>query len=271
MPSRRKKTSTHKATASAESVATTAEDVPVESAPRQVTQVVEVIEETFDAPSEVTAEEAKESPPEEEMMMPEPVPPMSEETPAETPMEQPEKRKEMVEELYTKRREPEMMPEISMHKDNSSKPLIVWAIVTIVVAILTGSVLFALSKKSVQLPSFMVKPTPTPTPLPTPTPTPTPAPVDKKTLKIQVLNGGGVAGAASKMKKALEAQEYTVTGTANADEYTYAKSEIHTKKSAEAAIELISTDLKDDYTFGASAADLSDDVEYDVQVIVGKE
>lgn len=269
MPSRRKKTtSTHKATASAESVATTAEDVPVANAPRQVTQVVEVIEETFDVPEETTAETIKEAPPVEEMM-PEPMPTPEMES-VETPMEEPEKRKEMVEELYTQRREPEMMPEISMHRDSSSKPLIVWAIVTIVVAILTGSVLFAISKKSVQLPSFMVKPTPTSTPLPTPTPTSTPAPVDRETLKIQVLNGGGVTGAASKMKKTLEDKGYTVSGTGNTDEYTYETTEIHTKPEAAGAIDLISADLKDSYTVGTTAADLPESSSYDVQVIVGK-
>lgn len=271
MPSRRKRTtSTHKATAQAESAATTTEDVPVET-PRQVTQVVEVVEETFDVPpSEASVEPTQEAPPREETM-PEPATqPEPQKEVMETPIEQPEKRKVMVEELYTQRREPEMMPEISMHRDSSTKPLIVWAVVTIVVAILTGTVLFAVSKKSVHFPSFLVKPTPTPTPLPTPTPTPTPAPVDKKTLKVQVLNGGGVTGAASKMKKALEDKGYTVSGTGNTDEYTYETTEIHTKAASSGAIDMISTDLKDSYTLGTSSADLADSSSYDVQVIVGK-
>ncbi len=279
MPARRRHTSTHKATAQAESVETEApEPQKPETARPMVTQVVEVIEEG-DVPPAVekkieelveeqvgnmgVMEESEDHIIEEEMP--------AESLPVSTPETQ-EARKEMVEVLYGSKHPPTIAPEISMHsKKRSTKPVIVWALVTIVVALLSGLVLFTLSKKSFSLPSVFVAPTPTPTPTITPTPTPTPMAVDKESLTVQVLNGGGTPGAASKMKKLLEEKGYTVTDTGNTEEYTYDTTEIHVKPGKEGAIPLLESDLKEDYSLGESAADLPDDASYDVRVIVGKE
>jgi len=262
MPSRRRKSHNHKVTAQA--AAEEKEPKEKESRP-PVRQVVEVVEE------EVSASPFEETPSTQESERMNEEPPVSEPEPeSEREPEEETTKKSMVEELYAPPRKSAVMPEISMHKNNGKKPLIVWAIVTIVVAILTGSILFAVSKKG-SVPAILARPTPTPTPSPTPAPTPTPEPVDKTSYEIQVLNGGGVAGAAGKMKTFLEDKGYTVGTTGNTDEYTYDTTEIHTTASMSGAITTLTADLKDDYSLGTSDSDLPDDATYPVQIIVGKE
>ncbi len=228
-----------------------------------VTQVVEVVEDPA-APSsaheteEVQKEEVEE--PVEENLEPEKT----------EQADIPERRKEMVDELYAPDRQSRVMPEISMHKHSSTKPIVVWAVITIVVALLSGGILFAVTKKA-SFSSLLARPTPTPTPSPMPIVTPTPEEIDKTALSLQVLNGGGTPGAAAKMKSLLEEKGYTVKATGNTEEYTYDTTEIHVKASASAALVHLEVDLKDSYVLGTTAADLADESSFDVQVIVGKE
>lgn len=268
MPSRRRRTSGKKLTATA-GLTTVSEKKLVEETHPVVTQVIEVIEE--EVPVEhmpVPPQDAPES---------EAAPVMPEETPgteapekdAEPPMEEQVTRKERVEELYQQAKETSVMPEISVHKNKPVSSILVWAIVTIVVALLTGGILFAAAKKTSPMKLF-ARPTPTPTSTPTPTPTPTPAAVDKKTFEIKVLNGGGTPGAAGKMKTLLEDKGYTVSGTGNTEEYTYTTTEIHGKETMKDAIANIESDIKDAYTLGTVAADLPASASAAVEVIVGK-
>lgn len=209
-----------------------------------VTQVVEVVEE---------ASVLEEAPP-----------------PAEPqPSEESETRKERVEELYQEAKDVKVMPEISVHKGRPIRSLLVWAIVTILVAIATGGILISVTKKTSPIKLF-ARSTPTPTPTVTPAPTPTPVSVDKTSFEIKVLNGGGTPGAAGKMKTLLEDKGYTVSGTGNTDEYTYETTEIHGKTTMKDAIANLQADLSDTYTLGTVAADLSASASADVEVIVGK-
>ena len=234
MPSRRRKTAIHKMTAQA------APEAAEETRP-PVTQVVEVVEEDTHAPPPEEAEPTQES----------------------------VTRKEKVEELYQEAKDSSVMPEISVHKGRPITSLFVWAIVTILVALLTGGILFSVAKKTSPMKLF-ARPTPTPTPTSTPTPTPTPAAIDKTSLEIKVLNGGGTPGAAAKMKSFLEEKGYTVASTGNTDEYTYTTTEIHGKDTMKDAIANLQADLTDTYTLGTVAADLSASASADVEVIVGK-
>jgi len=216
----------------------------VEETHPPVTQVVEVVEEAS---------------------VPEEAPPPAEPEPTAESVT----RKEKVEELYQEVKDVKVMPEISVHKSRPITSIFVWAIVTILVAILTGGILFALAKKTSPLHLF-ARPTPTPTSAPTATPTPTPATIDKTSFEIKVLNGGGTVGAAGKMKTLLEDKGYTVAGTGNTDEYTYETTEIHGKTTMKDAIANLQADLADTYTLGTVAADLSASASADVEVIVGK-
>lgn len=217
-----------------------------------VTQVVEVVVE------EDLPQTHAEPPPQEEVL-----------PPAEEPIPEAEIRKERVEELYQEARESSVMPEISVHKNKPVVSILVWAIVTILVALLTGGILFAVAKKTSPMKLF-ARPTPTPTATPTPAPTPTPVAIDKTSFEIKVLNGGGTPGAAGKMKTFLEEKGYTVASTGNTDEYTYTTTEIHGKTTMKDAIANLEADLKDTYTLGTVAADLTASASADVEVIVGK-
>lgn len=269
MPARRKKTSGKKLTAQAAPEGMTQEEKPEEEARPSVTQVVEVVEEDTSMPAVSGSEEIVPTgePDKEEVSSGE----VSESAPEEEKPQVSPTRKSMVEELYTSQRKSSVMPEISMHRNNSKKPLMVWAIVTIIVAILTGGILFAVSRKGTTIPTLFVRPTPTSTPAPTATPTPTPATVDKSSFEIQVLNGGGVAGAAGKMKTFLEDKGYKVSGTGNTPDYTYDTTEIHGKTSETDAVANLKADLKDSYTLGTVDTALDASASADVQVIVGKE
>lgn len=263
MPSRKRRTTTtKKAMAEAEMPASEAQE---ESSRPPVTQVVEVVDEGGETSAEEVVQSAgttEEIPAEAE----EKIEAMEENIP-----EIPERKKEMVDELYAQDRGgPSVMPEISMHKRNRAKPIVIWAVITLVVALVSGAILFMGTKPNA-LTTMLAGPTPTPTATPTPVATPTPEEIDKSAISIQVLNGGGTPGAAGKMKALLEEKGYTVSDTGNTDEYTYDTTEIHVKASASAALAHLEADLKEDYVLGTTAADLADDSDYDAQVIVGKE
>lgn len=174
------------------------------------------------------------------------------------------KEREVISELYR----PKSMgipSEVIADSRTSVKSIMVWALVVIGIALLTGGILL-LAAKGMQGTPSVAKPTPTLVPKPTPTP----VAVKREDVKVQVLNGGGVAGSGSKMKAVLEEKGYTVEDVKNADAFTYAETEIHVKTGKEAYIELLKTDLADAYTVGTTDASLSADSLYDVQVIVGK-
>jgi len=256
MPSRRRKVTGNKLTATAEPAAVSAtqeESLPV------VTQVVEVVEEEIPVGEpEAAASVQEEAPAPEE-------PEVSEKEPTAESVT----RKEKVEELYQQVKEPSVMPEISVHKNKPITSIFVWAIVTIFVALLTGGILFAAAKKTSPV-SLFARPTPTPTATPIATPTPTLATIDKTSFEIQVLNGGGTAGAAGKMKTFLEEKGYKVASTGNTDEYTYTTTEIHGKTTMKDAIANLQADLAGTYTMGTVAADLSASASAAAEVIVGK-
>jgi hypothetical protein len=251
------------------------ESIKEEERKPAVTQVVEVVEdeapleESVTTVAEAPAAQAPQAPLEEESSSVD----TSEESLSEEDPSVDEKRKELVDELFQKKSSPvaPVAPEISMHTKKPTKPAWLWAIGMITMCLVVGGALLLFSGKVGSLPAIVVVPTPTSTPTPEATPTPTQAALDRASLKIQVLNGGGTPGAATKMKKALEDKGYTVTDTGNASSYTYDETEILVKKDKEAYIALLEEDLKGSYTLGASAATVEDDEPYDAQVIVGKE
>jgi hypothetical protein len=184
-----------------------------------------------------------------------------------------EKRKEVVDEIFQKeeKQPSQVMPEISMHTKRRTPSLFLWAIGTVVACLVVGGALLLMSGKTGTLPSVVVVPTPTATPTVQTTPTPAVSELVKDAITIQVLNGGGVAGAATKMKNFLEDKGYTVSDTGNADSYTYENTEVLVKAAKKAYLPLLESDLEDSYTLGTSAATLEDSESYDVRVIVGKE
>jgi len=116
---------------------------------------------------------------------------------------------------------------------------------------------------------FVTKPTPTVAPTAAPSPTPTQS-FKKSDLKIQVLNGSGVAGKASELKTILSKKGYTEIITGNADNYDYKLTEIQTKKSKSQAANLIKEDLKD-YLTAFKETELDEKEAPDVIIIFGSD
>lgn len=114
------------------------------------------------------------------------------------------------------------------------------------------------------------KPTPKPTVKPVKTPTPTPE-IDRATLKVKVLNGGGVPGKAGEVKTILQDAGYTDIVTANADAFDFAKTEVQLSKKATDALPLIKKDLAD-YVKIVDAKTISDtDETADIIITIGED
>ncbi|MBI3576663.1 LytR C-terminal domain-containing protein [Candidatus Gottesmanbacteria bacterium] len=221
-----------------------------------VTQVVEEVSD--EKPAEVV-EKIKE----EAQKIEEAAEKLEDVLPEETPPPTPERA--VVSELY-KPESASIAPEIVAESSSSVRPLLVWSLVVIGIALLTGGTLLV-AVKGFQGVSFMAKPTPTPAPTPTPTPAST---VNRADIKVQVLNGGGVAGSGAKMKAFLEEKGYTVADVKNADAFSYETTQILVKAGKEAYLALLKKDLEEKYTIGTAAATLAPDSPSDAQVTVGK-
>lgn len=136
--------------------------------------------------------------------------------------------------------------------------------------ILSFGAFFLVSK--IKMPDFSKKLTvtsATPTPIPTATPTPTPS-FKKDELKVQVLNGGGVAGKATEVKAILSGKGYQDIITGNADNFDYKKSEIQVKKSKNQAAAMMTEDLKE-YITSPTQTSLSEDETADIVFIIGQD
>lgn len=97
-----------------------------------------------------------------------------------------------------------------------------------------------------------------------------PTELDKKNLKIQILNGVGEKGLAKIVKDFLEKDGFTVSDTRNADKTGYKNVVIKTKDSKKNYIELIETELVNNgYTIGAKE-NLLEKESYDMIIIIGK-
>jgi hypothetical protein len=259
------KTSIH--TAVAEPDTSLEEAVSREEKRPAVTQVVEVVEEVpraqpqEDLPKEEIAQKADTTPP-----------PVSDMSPVASADADVEKRKELVDEIFQKDGgESQIMPEISMHRKRRTPSLFFWAIGVVAGCLVIGAVLLFMTGKTGSLPSVVVVPTPTPTQTVQPTPASASGEIKRDAITIQVLNGGGKAGAATKMKQFLEDKGYTVSDTGNAESYTYTKTEVQVKAAKKAYIALLEGDLKGTYSLGTSSAALDETASVDARVIVGKE
>ncbi|MBI4062553.1 LytR C-terminal domain-containing protein [Candidatus Gottesmanbacteria bacterium] len=244
-----------------------------------VTHVVEIVDEasgeTKPLPETIEKEEVKEVVDElkeevgdvEEKVeeLEEKVEPEDKATP--TPTEKP-KEKEVLEEIFGNH-DKGVMPEISGRSGVGGKSLFVWALIVVGVAILTGLGLLVAVRGPESITSIFTNPTPTPTS--TPIPTPTPALPARADIRIEVLNGSGIAGAAAKMQEYLEGMGYDVGRAGNADMTGYKETEIHVKADKKQYLSLLQDDIAQGYTVGTAAADLSAGSDYDAQVIVGIE
>jgi len=240
------------------------EEPKKESSP-QVMQVVEVTDEPVETgipKTEPTKVETESEVTHTEVFNDE-VPQMPEKT-------QEEKQQEVVSEFFAKKEKPSSFgyPNISVHKKSSLPGVFLWAIGVIGIVVGIGFLIISMSRGSIKMPTIAVKPTPTSVPIPTAVPTPV---IDRKSLKIQILNGSGTAGVAGTLKALLEEKGYTVAGTGNAKTYDYKSMEIQVTSDKESFIAVLQSDLSGKYTIGSTSATLKSTLPYDAVVIIGKE
>ncbi len=119
-------------------------------------------------------------------------------------------------------------------------------------------------------------PSVTATPSAKKTPTPTVSSKDTKTgldralLNIQILNGSGVVGAATKMSEILKELGYNISSAGNADTFDYENLTIQVKSTVGTYLPLLKSDLSSSYTIGSTSATLSASSSADAVVIIGK-
>lgn len=173
-------------------------------------------------------------------------------------------------------------------KTSSRILFIILAVILIGLAIFGATRFFGTQQEKEEIaptptPTQEVLPTDTPTPeasptdevTKTPTPKPTSNPVDKGTgldrskLTIQILNGSGVAGAASKIAELLRGLGYKISSTGNADSFDYIDTSIQVKSANSSYLTLLKSDLQGSYTIGSTSATLATG-SADAIVIVGK-
>lgn len=145
------------------------------------------------------------------------------------------------------------------------------------ILVLTGGGIFLYRKKSAKIPSTPEVAQATPSPqteaevTPEEEPTPTIETLNREDLKLQVLNGSGVAGTASKAKEFLEGLGYKDVDAGNADSYNYEETEISIREDKKDYLELLTDDLSEKYTLAEETKTLDEESEFGVIVILGKE
>ncbi len=165
----------------------------------------------------------------------------------------------------------------------------------IIFLILLGGGIFAAQKfffgQETKIEELATTPTPTEYQFPTDTPTPTPTsepesptatptvtvnPVDqatgldRSTLSIEIQNGSGEVGAASKGSDILKSFGYKIISTGNADNFDYENATIKVKSTKTNFLALLKKDLGFSYTIGSASADLDSSSTADALVIIGK-
>ncbi|MEK7517744.1 MAG: LytR C-terminal domain-containing protein [Patescibacteria group bacterium] len=94
--------------------------------------------------------------------------------------------------------------------------------------------------------------------------------LDRSALNVEVQNGNGETGVASKGSDVLKSLGYNVTATGNADNFDYQNVTIQVKSTKSKYLDLLKKDLGFSYTIGTTSADLSSSSTADALVIIGK-
>lgn len=159
-------------------------------------------------------------------------------------------------------------------KEESEKPNYLWIIIptALLVGALVGGLITYFSGVS-KLDKGDINPTPISSEAPEAESSPeatSAATLKRDTLKIQVLNGSGVSGAAGTAKTYLEDLGYKNVVTGNASTSDFTETEISIKKEMEEYTSLLTSDLKDEYQVADSVKTLVTTSKYDVVITLGK-
>jgi hypothetical protein len=158
--------------------------------------------------------------------------------------------------------------------DQDEKPNYLWIIIPTALLIggLVGGLITyfsGLSKLNADNPT--PSPIPTQTPIVEPTPTATPVSTFKKDeLKIQVLNGSGVSGAAGKAKTLLETAGYKNVDTGNASMSDLSQTEIAIKSDKKDYLDTVIKDIAKSYSAIEATKPLAASSKFDIVITIGK-
>ena len=145
---------------------------------------------------------------------------------------------------------------------NKNKTIVI--VVLLAVFVVAGIFIYGQVKKNEQK-----KALPTPTKEPTPTEKPE---IDKKLVKIRVLNGTGTPGQAGEVAKILKEEGYgeeNIT-TGNADEFGQKTTTITSRSGFEEVAENIKTALEEKFDkVEIESSPLEEESEYDIVIITG--
>jgi len=159
-------------------------------------------------------------------------------------------------------------------EEQDEKPNYLWIIIptALLIGALVGGLITYFSGLS-KLDSSSPTPSPVSSEVPVASPTPTAEPattLKKEDLKIQILNGSGVSGAAGKAKTLLEAAGYKSIDTGNATVSNLAQTEIEIKVSKKEYLEVLTKDLEKSYAAVEAEKPLVATSKYDLVITIGK-
>lgn len=99
---------------------------------------------------------------------------------------------------------------------------------------------------------------------------PSPA-MERSSLKLQVLNGTGIKGEASRIKMVLEKVGYTNVQTGNAASQDFTLTEISIKDIKKEYIPLLTSDLSEEASVSSEIKSLDEKNDFDVIITLGKD
>jgi len=152
----------------------------------------------------------------------------------------------------------------------------IFLVVFVCLALIGGGIfVYQKSLKSKEEKSIAPEPTVSPsesrpTEMPQISPSPTPK-LNRADLKIKILNGTGVPGAAGKAANFLEKLGWVGIKTGNADNFDYSQTVIKIKESKKDYLSLITEDLSKNYSLAKENEILPEEEKFDVIIILGKD
>lgn len=177
---------------------------------------------------------------------------------------------EVVEE---KEKQPEVIVEVEKHEDDPEKTNYLWIIIptALLVGTLVGGLITYFSGVS-KLDNAIVTPSPVAVEkevvetIPTASPSST---IKRSEIKLQVLNGSGIAGLAGKAKTYLEDLGYLDVAVGNATKSDFTDSVVSVKNTSKEFSEAVIADLSKNYSVAKETETLSTTSKYDFVITLG--
>jgi hypothetical protein len=208
-----------------------------------------------------------------EEISPEPPQPQPITEPSPAPVTHKELEPQPTENLEQKAQEVINSPPPKKKHLNFKLVILITLLTAIVVGVVAGAVYVFLSKPNSESNAMQGSDSTLESPEPsiTPEPSPTPTPVDIATYKINILNGSGKIGEASKVGDLLEEDGFSIDSTGNASRYDYQETIIQTKEEISEEITSSISSLLTNAGYTPEFGDvLDEDEDYDIIITVGQ-